>query len=171
MTTAPLPIRTLGTLAVPAIGYGAMVLSPGMYGDIDDDRAVTALRHAVDAGATFIDTSDGYGAEGHNERIVGAAVAGRRDEVVIATKFGFNRPAGVEGHRFPVGYSYGELAVDADPRHLRGYAEASLQRLGSRTPAHIDENLAAAHVELTEDVLEELTLLLAAAAPVGGALL
>ena len=131
MTPARLPTRTLDTLRVPAIGFGAMVLSPGMYGDIDDDRAVTALRHAVDAGATFIDTSDGYGADGHNERIVGQAVADRRDEVVIATKFGFNRPEGVEGHPFPVGYSYGELAVNADPRHIRGYAEASLRRLAT----------------------------------------
>jgi aryl-alcohol dehydrogenase-like predicted oxidoreductase len=126
-----LPTRRLGALAVPAIGFGAMVLSPGMYGAVDDDRAVAALRHAVDAGAAFVDTADGYGDSGHNEALVGRALAGCRDRVVVATKFGFNRPAGVEGHAFPVGYAFGELAVNNDPRLVRGYAEASLRRLGT----------------------------------------
>lgn len=129
--TAPLPTRHLGGLRVPAIGYGAMLLSPGMYGAIDDHRALLALRHALDAGATFVDTADGYGEDGHNEALVGRAVAGRRDEVVIATKFGFNRPAGVPGHRFTVGYAFAELEVNAAPEHMRGYAEASLRRLGT----------------------------------------
>jgi aryl-alcohol dehydrogenase-like predicted oxidoreductase len=123
--------RNLGSLTVPAIGYGAMVLSPGMYGPVDDDTALTALRHAVDAGATFVDTSDGYGADGHNERLVGRALAGRRDEVVVATKFGFRIPEGAPAHRFPVGYAYGELAVNADPKYVRRYAEDSLRRLGT----------------------------------------
>ncbi|MEU5030986.1 aldo/keto reductase [Streptomyces milbemycinicus] len=126
-----LPTRTLGDLKTSAIGYGAMVLSPGVYGQIDDDRALTALRSALDEGATHIDTSDGYGEDGHNERIVGQAVQGRRDEVTIATKFGFRRPEGVEGHAFPVNYTYGELAVNAEPRHIRRYAETSLRTLGT----------------------------------------
>ncbi|GAA4132605.1 aldo/keto reductase [Actinomadura keratinilytica] len=125
-----IPARELGRLRVPAIGYGAMVLSPGMYGDIDEDRALAALRHALDAGATFVDTSDGYGEDGHNERLVGKAVKGRRDEVVVATKFGFRVPDGAEPHRFPVGFAFGELAVNAEPRYVRGYAEASLRNLG-----------------------------------------
>lgn len=66
-----LPSRSLGDLTVPALGFGAMVLSPGMYGEVDADRAQRALTAAVDAGATFIDTSDGYGPDGHNERLVG----------------------------------------------------------------------------------------------------
>ena len=49
----------------------------------------------------------------------------------MATKFGFRPPAGVERHRFPVGYRYGELAVNGDPRYVRGYAEGSLRRLGA----------------------------------------
>jgi aryl-alcohol dehydrogenase-like predicted oxidoreductase len=126
----PLPLRHLGELAVPAIGFGAMVLSPGMYGDIDDDRALTALRHALDAGATFVDTSDAYG-EGHNESLVGRAIAGRRHDVVVATKFGLNIPEGAERHAFPVGYAFGELAVNGQPRYVRGYAQASLRRLGT----------------------------------------
>jgi aryl-alcohol dehydrogenase-like predicted oxidoreductase len=128
MTLTSLPVRQLGDLVVPAVGFGAMVLSPGMYGDIDDDRALAALRHAFDAGATFVDTSDAYGA-GHNESLVGRAVAGRRSEVVVATKFGLNVPHGVDRHTFPVAYAFGELAVNAEPRHVRGYAEASLRRL------------------------------------------
>ncbi len=129
MTQPALPTRTLGDLAVPAIGFGAMVLSPGMYGEVDEDRARQALAAALDAGATFVDTSDGYGPDGHNERLVGRAVRDRRDEVVLATKFGFRIPEGAPAHRFPVGYAYGELAVNADPRHVRAYAEQSLREL------------------------------------------
>ena len=121
--------RTLGDLTVPAIGYGAMVLSPGMYGDIDDTTAERALRHAVDAGATFVDTADGYGDDGHNERLVGRVTAGR-DDVVVATKFGLNLPDGVEPHAFPVGYRFGNLQVNAEPKNVRRFAEASLDRLG-----------------------------------------
>ncbi len=129
MTQPALPTRTLGDLAVPAIGFGAMVLSPGMYGEVDEERARQALTAALDAGATFVDTSDGYGPDGHNERLVGRAVRDRRDEVVLATKFGFRIPEGAPAHRFPVGYAYGELAVNADPRHVRAYAEQSLREL------------------------------------------
>ncbi len=129
MTT--IPARTLGALEASAIGFGAMVLSPGMYGEIDDDRAENALRAALDAGATLIDTADGYGVDGHNERLVGRAVRGRRDEVVIATKFGFRIPEGAEPHRFPVALSFGELAVNNEPKYVRGYAEQSLRNLGT----------------------------------------
>lgn len=129
MTT--LPRRFLGDLDTSAIGFGAMVLSPGMYGEIDDERAVAALRAALDEGATLIDTSDGYGADGHNERVVGEALKGRRDGVAVATKFGFRVPEGAEGHRFPVSYAFGELAVNAEPRYVRGYAEQSLRNLGT----------------------------------------
>ncbi len=129
MTT--LPHRLLGNLEISAIGFGAMVLSPGMYGEIDDERAVTALHAALDEGTTLVDTSDGYGADGHNERLVGKALKGRRDGVVVATKFGFRVPEGAQGHRFPVSYAFGELAVNAEPRHVRGYAEQSLRNLGT----------------------------------------
>ncbi|MFJ8041515.1 aldo/keto reductase [Kitasatospora sp. NPDC096147] len=123
--------RTLGTLSTAPIGFGAMVLSPGMYGETDDDRGERALLAALDAGVTMIDTADGYGAEGHNERLIGRALAGRRDEVVLATKFGLRIPEGAEAHRFPVGYAFGELAVNAEPKYVRGYAERSLRGLGT----------------------------------------
>lgn len=131
----PLPIRQLGGLEVSALGYGAMVLSPGVYGEIDDERAERALNAAIDAGATLIDTSDGYGADGHNERLIGRVLKGRRERVAVATKFGFRLPEGVEAHPFPVGYAFGELGVNGDPAHVRGYAEASLRELGTD---HID---------------------------------
>lgn len=124
-----LPARTLGPLTSSAIGFGAMVLSPGVYGETDEQRGTAALRAALDEGATHIDTADGYGVDGHNERLIGAALRGRRDEVLIATKFGFRLPEGVDPHRFPVNYGFGEAAVNADPRHVRGYAEASLRNL------------------------------------------
>ncbi|GAA5058209.1 aryl-alcohol dehydrogenase-like predicted oxidoreductase [Thermocatellispora tengchongensis] len=123
--------RELGGLRVPAIGFGAMVLSPGMYGDIDDDRAGRALRAALDAGAAHVDTSDGYGDDGHNERLVGRAIKGRRDEVVLATKFGLAVPEGEPSRSFPVGYAFGELRVNAEPRLVRRYAERSLANLGT----------------------------------------
>lgn len=131
MTEHTLPVRRLGELEVSALGFGAMVLSPGVYGDIDDERGERALLAALDAGATFFDTSDGYGEAGHNERLVGRALRARRDEVVIATKFGFRIPEGAEPHTFPVGFAFGELAVNADPAYVRGYAEASLRELGT----------------------------------------
>ncbi len=130
-TPTVLPQRSLGALTVPAVGFGAMVLSPGMYGTVDEDGAQRALSAALDAGATFVDTSDGYGVDGHNERLVGRAVRSRRDEVVLATKFGFRIPAGAESHRFPVGYGFGELGVNAHPSLVRGYAEQSLRELGT----------------------------------------
>jgi aryl-alcohol dehydrogenase-like predicted oxidoreductase len=123
--------RTLGDgLTVSAVGFGAMVLSPGMYGGVDEERGLAALDHAIRAGATFVDTADGYGG-GANEELVGRAIAGRRDEVVVATKFGLNLPDGVEPHRFPVAYRFGELAVNCEPANVRRFLEASLRRLGT----------------------------------------
>ncbi|MEV5896138.1 aldo/keto reductase [Nonomuraea fuscirosea] len=121
--------RVLGNLEVPAIGFGAMVLSPGVYGEIDDTRAEAALKAALDAGGTHVDSSDAYGPDGHNERLVGRAIKGRRDEVVVATKFGLAIPEGEPSRSHPVGYAFGELRVNADPRLVRGYAERSLRNL------------------------------------------
>ncbi|WP_460661305.1 aldo/keto reductase [Kribbella swartbergensis] len=123
--------RTLGELEVPAIGFGAMVLSPGTYGEIDDDRGVAAIRTAIDAGGTFIDTSDAYGDDGHNERLVGRAIRGRRDEVTVATKFGLKLPDAAEPHPVKVGFAFEELLVNAEPQYVKGYAENSLRNLGT----------------------------------------
>lgn len=122
-------MRNLGSVRVPAIGYGAMVLSPGIYGEVDDDRGERAIKAALDAGATHLDTSDAYGSDGHNERLVGRTIKGRRDEVVVATKFGLAVPEGESSRSFPVGYAFGELRVNGEARLVRRYAERSLANL------------------------------------------
>ena len=122
--------RRLGSLEVPALGYGAMVLSPGMYGPIDDDTGIAALRHVVERGAGFVDTSDAYGHESHNEILIGRALKGRRDDVVVATKFGFRFPADATPHLVPTGYTRRRVVVNTEPRYVRQYALASLRRLG-----------------------------------------
>ncbi len=126
--------RTLGPdgLTVSAIGYGAMVLVHGMYGANDDEQSVRTLQHAVEAGATLIDTSDAYGADGHNERLIGRAIAGRRDEVQIATKWGIVFEPGAPANRVEASYD-NEIWIDARPERARGAAEASLRRLGTDT--------------------------------------
>jgi aryl-alcohol dehydrogenase-like predicted oxidoreductase len=116
----------LCSLPTSAIGYGAMVLVDGMYGATDDERSVATLEHAIDAGATLLDTADAYDVDGHNEQLVGRAIAGRRDEVQLATKWGIaagGRP--VEHHHAQT------ILVDARPERAREAAEASLRRLGT----------------------------------------
>ena len=126
-------VRTLGLTGprVSAIGLGAMVFSPGMYGVVDDASALATIDHALGAGINFIDTADAYGADGHNERLMGRALAGRRREVVVATKFGLlPAPDGQPGRPIPVSYDFGTLNVNGRPEHVQFYAEQSLQRLG-----------------------------------------
>ena len=119
--------RRLGALTAPAVGFGAMVLSPGLYGPVDEAQARRALLHAVDVGSSFIDTSDGYGVDAHNERFIGATLGSRRGEVVISTKFGYRVPAGADRHH--VELPYGTLGLNAEPKYVRGYALDSLERL------------------------------------------
>ncbi len=112
--------RKLGSsgLEVSAIGFGAMGMSQsyGPAGPRED--LIGVLRAAVERGVTFFDTAEVYGA-GHNEELVGEALAPFKGRVVIATKFGFKDPAG--------GPSAG---LDSRPEHIRQVAEASLKRLG-----------------------------------------
>jgi aryl-alcohol dehydrogenase-like predicted oxidoreductase len=107
--------------AVGAIGYGCMGLS-GVYGESPDAEGIATVHRAIELGMTLLDTADVYG-DGHNERLVGQAIADRRDEVVLATKFG-------GGPRKPDGS--GGLAR---PELVRGWLEASLRRLGTD---HVD---------------------------------
>lgn len=94
-----------------AIGLGCMGMSP-VYGPTDDDESTAVLHRALDLGVDFWDTADLYG-QGHNEELVGRALAGRRDEVVLATKFGI-----VGGN------------VNNSPEYARQACDASLRRLG-----------------------------------------
>ncbi|HEV7707811.1 MAG TPA: aldo/keto reductase [Asanoa sp.] len=108
--------RILGTtLASSALGLGCMGFSQA-YGPADDDESVAVIHDALERGITMLDTAMSYG-RGHNERLVGRAVAGRREGVVLATKFGIVR--GENGAR-----------LDGRPENVRGYCEASLRRLG-----------------------------------------
>jgi aryl-alcohol dehydrogenase-like predicted oxidoreductase len=117
--------RNLGGLETSAIGYGAMVLIDGMYGHADEEHSLATLRHAIDAGATLLDTADAY-ADGANEQLVGRAIAGRRDDVQLATKWGIVR----EGGR-PFRHAHEQtILLDARPERAREALEASLRRLG-----------------------------------------
>jgi len=110
--------RALGTqgLSVTSIGLGCMSLS-GTYGAADDAQSEDLIRRAVELGIDHLDSSDMYG-WGHNEELVGRAIKGVRDRVVLATKFGQVRREG-QGN-----------GVDGRPQYVRRACEASLQRLG-----------------------------------------
>ncbi len=85
----PMEKRTLGTseIEVSVIGLGCWAIGGWMWGGTDDEKAIAAIRKAIDVGMTFLDTAAVYGF-GHSEEIVGKAIEGRRDEVVLATKCG-----------------------------------------------------------------------------------
>jgi aryl-alcohol dehydrogenase-like predicted oxidoreductase len=114
--------RTLGAqgLQVSELGLGCMGMSE-FYGTADEDEALATIDRALAVGVTFLDTADMYGPF-VNEQLVGRAIAGRRDEVVVATKFGNVR--GEDG-------SFGGIRGDAE--YVRSCCEASLQRLGIET--------------------------------------
>src|SRR3981081_4158526 len=90
------------------------------YGPVDWDESIATLHRALDLGVTFIDTADVYG-YGHNEVLVGRGIAGRRDEVQLATKFGIDRRMG-EGHT---------RAQRGEHDYVKAACEASLTRLGT----------------------------------------
>jgi aryl-alcohol dehydrogenase-like predicted oxidoreductase len=130
--TTVAPRRALGRSGIPVspIGFGAWAIggpayrddNPIGWGEVDDNESIAAIHAAFDAGITFFDTANVYGA-GHSERVVGKALAGRRDEVVIATKFGnlFD-----EETRQVTGSG-------ASAESIREQCDASLARLGIET--------------------------------------
>ena len=118
-----LPTRRLGRqgLEVSALGLGCMGMSQS-YGVPDDEESVATLHRAIELGVTFLDTAEAYGPF-TNEALLGRALEGRRDLVVLATKFGFR----FEGDQL--------VGTDSRPEHIREVTEASLRRLNTD---HID---------------------------------
>ncbi|MGX5209384.1 aldo/keto reductase [Streptomyces violaceus] len=127
--------RTLGRsgIEVSALGFGCWAIGgewqsadglPLGWGKVDDEESVRAVRHALDLGVTFFDTSDNYGT-GHSERVLGRALGKRRADVVVATKWGYlfdERTRTADGS-------------DDSPEHLRRALTASLRRLDTD---HVD---------------------------------
>ncbi|MDQ1704929.1 MAG: hypothetical protein QOF18_1295 [Frankiaceae bacterium] len=110
--------RILGSsLPVSALGLGCMGMSE-FYGTTDEAEAISVIHRAIDLGCTFLDTADMYGPF-TNEELVGKAIAGRREQVVLATKFGNERRP--DGSR---------VGVNGRPDYVRAACDASLQRLG-----------------------------------------
>jgi aryl-alcohol dehydrogenase-like predicted oxidoreductase len=122
--------RTLGRsgIEVSAIGMGCWAIGgpfhnaggPSGWGEVDDDESVRTVHRALELGVDFFDTADVYGA-GHGERVLARALAGRREQAVIATKWGF---------RFDEATKYADGGGD-DPAYLREAVTASLRRLGT----------------------------------------
>ena len=115
--------RNLGPsgLTVSAIGYGCMGLS-GLYGNARDAESEAVLQKTFDLGVTLFDTADVYG-DGRNEEVIGRALKGARDQLVISSKCGFLRNAD------------GSMSVNGSPNYIRSACDASLERLGTD---HID---------------------------------
>jgi len=113
-------LRNLGSggLVVSSIGLGCMGMSQS-YGAGDDEESIRTLHRAIDLGVTLLDTADAYG-RGANEVLVGRAIHGRRNEVVLASKFGLVPPPG----------GGPATAVDGRAERVKGCCEASLRRLG-----------------------------------------
>ena len=115
--------RKLGSLEVSELGLGCMGMS-AFYGSADEDEAIATIHRALELGINFLDTAQLYGPL-TNESLVGRAIKGRRDEVVIATKFARRMDGATPGDMSTVG------GLDGSADHVRSSIEGSLQRLGT----------------------------------------
>jgi aryl-alcohol dehydrogenase-like predicted oxidoreductase len=109
--------RKLGRLEVSAVGLGCMGMS-NSYGPASENESIATLHRAIELGIDFLDTADAYGEDGHNEKLIGRAIADRRDKVVLATKFANTKAPD------------GKPTISNRPEYIRQACDASLKRLG-----------------------------------------
>src|SRR3954462_10207021 len=116
--------RKLGFLEVPAIGLGCMGMS-AFYGTTDEGEAIATIHRALELGCNFLDTAEAYGPH-TNEELIGKAIAGKRDDYILATKFA-SRIVEEDGEY--------KRIIDGSPENVRRAIEGSLERLGTE---HVD---------------------------------
>jgi len=124
-----------GNLRVPVISFGAWAVGGWLWGGPDDEAAVRAMQRGIDLGVTCIDTAPVYGM-GHSERVVGRAIAGRRDHVIVATKCGLRWDAEDGQHYFDTTDNEGNprrIFRNLRPESICHECEQSLKRLGVET--------------------------------------
>jgi len=157
MTTPKRPLGRSGLSAAP-VGLGCWAIGGPFimdgrqdgWGEVDDEQSIRSIHLALDLGANLIDTADAYGT-GHSEEVIGRALAGRRGDAIVATKFGFTHDRSTRTL----------TGIDVGPEHIRTACAASLQRLATDHidlyqihPGELDDDAAERAAEALEKLAE-----------------